>query len=130
LAIPILDLWVIAAPGTDIFPLAPSGAVVAEDFLTQARLKDKVTAQQEVAYAVRRALAYLHHRFPGRLRVRWVNPWSLYGLWFCWRHKVRRIPSLLLPDGRQFALAHLNLPALRDFIAAYLAGESPNLSQE
>ena len=119
-----LELWVVA-PGGEIFPLAPSGAMVAEDFLTQAQLKDPVTAHKELAYAIRRALVYLQHRFPGRLRVRWVNPWSLFGLWFCWRHHVRRIPSLVLPDGRQFDLRRPDLTALRDLIAAYLAAEFP-----
>ncbi len=123
--VPILDLWVIAAPGTHIFPLAPNGATVAEDFLSQARLKDPITQHKEVDHTVRRALAYLQHRFPGRLRVRWVNPWSLFGLWFCWRHRVRQIPGLLLPDGRLLALQDLELTNLRDVIAAYLAGDIP-----
>ena len=123
MAVSEVELWVIA-PGREIFPLAPSGAVVAEDFLTQAQIQDQVTSRKELAYTVQRALAYLQHRFPGRIRVRWVNPWSLFGLWFCWRHRVRGIPSLILPDGRQVNLQNLELTSLRDLIAAYLAGES------
>ena len=126
MAIPVLNVWVIAAPGTQLFPLGPSGATVAEDILTHAKLSDSLTSHKEIDRDVRRALVYLQHRFPGRLRVTWVNPWSLFGLWFCWRHRVRRIPSLMLPDGHLIDLRQVDLTALRDTIAAYLAGEPFN----
>ena len=96
---------------------------MAADFFAQAHLKDEVTARHDLHSAVRRAVVYLQHRFPGRLRVRWIDPWSLSGLWFCWRHRVRHIPCLVLPDGRQVDLRNPNLTSLRDLTAAYLAGD-------
>ncbi len=127
LAVAVLQIWVVAPEG-GIFPLAPSGAVVAEDYLTHLPGRQRsarsagAAGEAESVYAIRRALHYLRHRFPGRLRVYWVNPWSLHGLWFCWRNHVRIIPAMLFPDGRQVSLQNVDMEALRDLIAAYLAG--------
>ncbi len=119
----VLDLWVIApATEAELLPLAPHGGVIAADVLRQARGHAEATVRQRLG----RALAYVAHRFPGRLRVHWVDPWSLAGLWFCWRHRIRHIPGILFPDGHQMAEAEVTPATLRDRVAAYLTGTSPD----
>lgn len=127
MAVAVLQVWVVAPRG-EIFPLAPSGAVVAEDYLAhffgnqRFALSPSGSGYADHIFALRRALHYLRARFPGRLKVYWVNPWSLHGLWFCWRNHVRTIPGMLFPDGRQVSLQNVDLVALRDLVASYLTG--------
>ncbi len=100
LAVAVLRMWVVAPQG-EISPLAPSGAVVAEDYLNHLLGRQRLALSAESAryaeqmLALRRVLYYLRSRFPSRLSVYWVNPWSLHGLWFCWRNRVRSIPVVL-----------------------------------
>ncbi len=123
MSVAVLDLWVIApSEEAELLPLAPHGSAIAVDVLR----RSPEGGGLGVPPRLRRALTYVAHRFPGRLRVHWVDPWSLAGLWFCWRHRIRHIPGILFPDGHQMAEAEVTPATLRDRVAAYLTGTPPD----
>ncbi|RMD59077.1 hypothetical protein D6833_12035 [Candidatus Parcubacteria bacterium] len=105
----------------------PGGALFAGDYFRAARLEDSLSHRQRFARELEATLRYLQQRFPQRLRVRWVSPWSLRGLWLAWRHRVRRFPAVVFPDGWVAQGEDLRREALRERVAAYLAGSAPEV---
>lgn len=100
----------------------PGGALFTRDYFRAARMQDDLAHRQRFAQSLESTLRYLQQRFPQRLRVRWVSPWSLRGLWLTWRYRVRHFPAVVFPDGWVAQGEDLRREALREHVAAYLAG--------
>ena len=117
----MLTLFVFAPPEAAA-PGAPTGLIFTQELFRAYRLK---SGQAETLLAdLPRRLAYLQNRYPGRVRVRWVDPWSPGGLWMAWRLRVRAIPSVAVEKGP--LLAGETLKDLEDIVAERLSTVPPS----
>lgn len=73
-------------------------------------------------------LAYLRNRYPGRVRIQWVEPWSIGGLWLVWRFRVREFPTVII-GGREI-LPPQALDRLEDKVAEALSTVPIQTTQE
>ncbi|MBI4772443.1 MAG: hypothetical protein HY784_18940 [Chloroflexi bacterium] len=78
---------------------APAGFGYVGEMFEQARLKDSLTESQSPDAWLVRSLGHLARRFPRRLRVQWVNLWSLPGLLLAVRYRVRTYPTIVFSTG-------------------------------
>jgi hypothetical protein len=90
----LIDILIVAPSDESGHP--PSGFIFANEVFEQAGLKDKVTASQATFKDLRRELSYLVRRYPKRLRVHWVEPLSLRGLYVKIRFRLHAYPVILL----------------------------------
>ncbi len=86
----------VLAPTDDLTAHAPLGMIFSDEVFREARLQDEITRRQRLLVGLRRDLTYLQRRYPRRVRVRWVSPWSPAGLWLAFRHHIRGIPAVLI----------------------------------
>jgi len=113
---------VVFAPSDDIAYGAPRGFAMVDGAFNQARLRDSISATQLSNAALRRTLSYLTSRYPGRIRTSWVNPWSLHGLIFSWRHRLRTFPSVILFSRQdKWVLAGNEIAHLEDRVVEILS---------
>lgn len=66
-----------------------------------------------------RALA---REFGDRVAIQIVDPWSLQGLWFCARHRVRSFPCLVI--AKQYVSLEISQKELLEIIRQALDEES------
>lgn len=92
---------IIFAPTDDFVQSSPRGFTFVDGVFNGARLRDPVSKVQSSTAQLRRSLGYLLRRYPGRLNVQWVNPWTMSGLLFSLRFRVRVFPSALLQSQEQ-----------------------------
>ncbi len=112
----MLTLFVFAPPEAAA-PGAPRGLIFTQELFRVYRLKGR---QAEAILAdLPRRLAYLQNRYPGRVRVQWVDPWSLGGLWMAWRFRARIVPSVAVGKGP--LLTGETLKDLEDIVAERLS---------
>ncbi len=75
---------------------APTGFALTRQYLDASRVQDPVSSAQHIGKDVQRVVYYLCRRYPQRIRVHWVNPWSLPGLWASFRFRLRGFPCVVI----------------------------------
>ncbi len=101
---------------------APTGFSLAREYFHASRLQDSVSKAQHVGKDLQRVVYYLCRRYPHRIRVHWVNPWSLPGLWLSFRFRLKGFPCVII-NQRQ-VLCTDTLEQLEQRVIDIL-GESP-----
>jgi hypothetical protein len=59
-------------------------------------MQDPVSSSQHVSKDLQRVVYYLCKRYPDRIQVYWVNPWSLAGLWVSFRFRLKGFPCVVI----------------------------------
>jgi hypothetical protein len=67
-----------------------------EEMLDAANLRDELSVRQLPDSWLFSSLARLRRRYRGRLRARWVNPYSLLGLYLAVRFHIRAYPAIMI----------------------------------
>ena len=117
----MVDLLVVA-PADDTTQHAPTGFIFADEIFTQAGWKDKLSADQAKSYDLRRTLAYLVRRFPHRIKIHWVDPMSLRGLYLKLRFRLRSFPAVLVfARGEMSILTGEDILHLVDVVGEFLS---------
>ncbi len=104
----------------------PRGFLFTQEILHAYRLNDP--QQNADLERLARRLTYLRNRYPGRVRVQWVEPWSPGGLWMAWRFRVRAFPTVVI--GAEYILTGEALDNLEDIVAEKLSAVSISKTQE
>jgi hypothetical protein len=113
---------IIFAPADDLAHTSPRGFTFADQVFSEAGYHDSVSKSQRGAAKLQRTLGYLLRRYPGRLQVHWVNPWSPQGLLFAIRQRQRKFPAVILQRGNQrLVLTGADIDHLDDHIAQLLS---------
>lgn len=92
---------VVVAPSDELTENAPIGFLLVDEIFAQAGLKDTISSSQSMMGELRRTLAYLLNRFPRRIRVEWVEPMSLRGIYTKIRYRLRAYPVVLIFSGAE-----------------------------
>ncbi len=117
----MVAITVFASPD-DIAHSSPRGFSFVDGVFKEARLKDSISVSQSGAAGLQRDLGYLLRRYPGRLRVEWINPWSLSGLVYSLRYRLRGFPVVLLrTKTKQIILVGEQIGSLKDQVTTLLA---------
>lgn len=106
---------------------APTGFALARDYLDASRLKDPLSSRQSLSANLQRMIYYLYRRYPQRIRIRWVNPWSPHGLWTSFRYRLKGFPCVVI--NRQEVYYQETLPQLEQRVAELL-GQTPDTGPE
>ncbi len=94
----------IIASGHDLVGYGPRGLWFVDEVLDEANLRAEKAAQLDVfARRVRVLGRALQREFGGRVKLRLLNPWTLGGLWFVVRHRVRTFPCVVI-DRQSYEL--------------------------
>lgn len=112
----------IFVPHDDFVHHAPTGFVLADEFFEASRLKDPISAAQQQTVNLKRDVYYLLKRYPNRVSVQWVDPWSVLGLWVAFRHRMRTFPSVLV--DRKILLVGDEIRVLKERVEELLS-QSP-----
>ncbi len=112
----------IVAPQGGLDHHVPAGFIFADEVFQEARLGDPITAGQSLTRELDRALGYLASRFPRRIRVRRVDPWTPGGLWLAFRFRLRSFPAVILDRREVLSGEQLRFEAFRERITALLSG--------
>ena len=108
----MIDLLVIS-PSDQMLTHAPNGFLIADQILAEASLKDSISTKQRGNSSLEQTLGLLLRRYPRRIRVRWVNPWTPGGLLACFRYKVRTFPAVVMNGTSVLIGAQLEREVLR-----------------
>lgn len=112
----MIDLLVIA-PSEEITQHTPIGFALLDQVFTEAGLKDKVSEPQSTAEALRRTLIYLTRRYPRRIRIQWIEPLSLRGLYLKFRFHLSTYPVILIhTEGETRLLSSNDAKHLADVV--------------
>lgn len=76
----------------------PGGLGYVAEMYDAASLSDDLSRRQVPDAWLAASLERLRRRFRGRLRVRWVNPYSLGGLYLSVRYRIRSFPAIMIGD--------------------------------
>jgi hypothetical protein len=117
----------IYAPPEDFTEHAPTGFIFTNELFAAQKLTDPISNAQQLTADLARTVTYLIKRYPGRLRVRWVNPWSLLGLWVSVRYRLRTTPAVLI--GRNLVLTGEDIKDLSQHVANILAKPTNALNE-
>ncbi len=116
----MIDLLIVAPPrGFDQH--VPAGFIFADEVFAAAELRDPISVAQEEAAELRRALHYLGRRYPRRIRVRWVDPWTPGGLWLSFRFRLRAYPAVIVNQSEVLKGEQLQFQTFCDLISQLLA---------
>jgi len=116
----MIELLIIAP--TDSFTHhVPAGFIFADEIFTEANFRDPVTQSQRLTSELERNLGYLARKFPGRLRVRWINLWSLGGAWTAIRYKLRSFPAVLVNQKEVLIEDQLETHTFRNYVENLLS---------
>jgi hypothetical protein len=98
---------------------APGGIGYLAEVYQAADLTDELSVRQSPDRWLQASLARLKRRYGGLLRIRWVHPYSLAGLYLAIRYRIRTYPTIIV--GSQL-LGPITDPAeFENLIAARLA---------
>ena len=111
----------ILAPDTAMLHHAPSGFTFTGEVFKEAKLRDSLSAEQKITADLERAVHYLTRRFPRRIRVQWVDPWSFGGLWCAVRFRVRHYPTVIVNRRTLLFGEQITMPAFTNTIAELLS---------
>jgi hypothetical protein len=116
----VIDLIVIS-PSDHMLTHAPNGFLIADQMLAEASLKDSISTKQRNSLPLEQTLGLLVRRYPRRIRVRWVNPWTPGGLLVCIRFRVRTFPAVVMNGTRVLTGAQLERDVLRQTLEEALS---------
>ena len=100
---------------------APGGIGYLEEMLDAANLRDELSVRQLPDGWLFPSLARLRRRYRGRLRARWVNPYSLLGLYLAIRFHIRAYPTIMIDTEVFDSLG--GAPEFEELVAARLAAQ-------
>lgn len=86
----------VVSPSNASVGAAPGGIGYLAEMLEAANLKDQLSVQQLPDGWLFPSLARLRRRYRGRLRTRWVNPYSFLGLYLAVRFRIRLYPTIMI----------------------------------
>jgi hypothetical protein len=78
---------------------APGGLGYLTEVFEEARLSSHLEDRTAPDFWLPKSLAYLKKRYPGRIRTRWINPHTPYGMLVVMRYHIRSYPTLFI-DGQ------------------------------
>ena len=116
----MIDL-VIVAPLENIRHQVPRGFTYTDQVFSEAKLNDPISAAHNLTYELHRVLGYLDHRYPRRIRTRWIELWSLGGMWLAFRYKLRSFPAIILNQQEVLTGESLKFQAFSDYISEKLS---------
>ena len=116
----MIELLVIA-PSDSFTHHVPAGFIFADEVFTEAKLRDPISQSQKMAFDLERALGYLVKKYPKRLRIRWLNLWSLGGVWTAIRFRLRSFPAVVVNQSHVLMDDQLQIQSLGNFIDAMLS---------
>jgi len=116
----MIDL-IIIAPSDSLTNHVPGGFIFADEVFSEASLQDSISAAQKAIPELDKTLSYLVKRFPRRIRVRRVSLWSLGGLWFAFRFRLRHYPVVIVNQSIVLQGEDLKPKALIDRIGDLLS---------
>jgi hypothetical protein len=91
----LLTITVIS-PSNASVGAAPGGLGYLAEMLEAGNLRDELSVRQLPDGWLFPSLARLRRKYRGRLRTRWVNPYSLLGLYLAVRFRIRAYPTIML----------------------------------
>ncbi|RME08734.1 MAG: hypothetical protein D6803_00460 [Anaerolineae bacterium] len=94
----------------------PAGFLFADEVFSEAGLRDSLTANQNTMREFQRAVYYLQHRYPRRIRVHRIELWSLPGLLAAIRFRLRNFPALVVNRSQVLPPEEITFPNLRVLI--------------
>jgi hypothetical protein len=110
---------IIYTPPEDHTQHAPLGFIFTNELFAVQKLKDPISDAQQLSFDLIKSLSYLKNRYPKRLRIRFVNPWSLLGLWVAFRFRLRSFPAVIL--NRDLVLTGEEIKSLDQHVANMLS---------
>ena len=116
----MIELLIIA-PSTSFTHHVPGGFIFADEVFTEANLRDSVSQSQNLTTDLEHVLGYLAKRYPRRLRLRWLNLWSLEGLWATIRYRLRSFPAVVVNQTDVLVDDQLEMQSLQNFIDLLLS---------
>lgn len=112
---------IVIAPSEEITQHTPIGFALLDQVFTEAGLKDKVSEPHSTAEALRRTLIYLTRRYPRRIRIQWIEPLSLRGLYIKFRYRLSAYPVIIIQSaGKTRILSSADAKQLSDVVADVL----------
>lgn len=87
---------IIVSPSATILRSAPGGLGYLLEMYQEARLEDELSRDQMPDQWLVKSLRRLRFRHPGRLQIRWVDPYSLLGFYLILRFRIRTFPAIIL----------------------------------
>lgn len=115
----MIELLIIA-PSDSFTHHVPGGFIFADEVFTEANLRDPVSQSQKLTHDLERTLGYLAKRYPKRLRIRWLNLWSLGGVWTAIHYRLRSFPAVVVNQNRVLVDDQLQIQSLGNFIDSLL----------
>lgn len=116
----MIDLLIIS-PSDSMTYNVPAGYIFADEVFAEAKLQDPISKSQKLTYNLERALIYLAKKYPGRLRLRWLNLWSLGGVWVTFRYKLRSFPTVIDNNKHVLSDEQLQFDSICNFIDSLLS---------
>lgn len=116
----MIELLIIA-PIEKFRTQVPRGFNIADDVFSEAKLNDPISKAQTLTSDLQRALHYLAHHYPRRIRTQWVEQWSPGGLWCALRYRLRSYPAVVLNQREILTGSKLEFKAFIDHISNMLA---------
>ena len=86
----------IVSPSNASVGAAPGGLGYLAEMLEAGNIRDELSVRQLPDGWLLHSLAKLRRRYRGRLRTRWVNPYSLLGLYLAARFRIRSYPTIMI----------------------------------
>jgi hypothetical protein len=111
----MIDLLIISS-SDHMLTQGPNGFVIADQILKEASLKDPISTEQRSSLSLEKTLGLLIRRYPGRIRVRWIDPWSPGGLLVCIRYRVRTFPAVIINQTTILVGSQLERDSLREIL--------------
>jgi len=116
----MIDILIIS-PSDSMTYNVPAGYIFADEVFAEAKLYDQISHSQKLTSDLERALIYLAKHYPGQLRLRWLNLWSLGGIWATLRYRLRTYPTLIINQKHILTNDQLQIDSLRNFIDSLLS---------
>jgi hypothetical protein len=114
----VLTLTVVS-PSNASVGAAPGGIGYLAEMYAAANLSDELSLRQQPDGWLFASLARLRRRYRGRLRTRWINPYSVLGLYLAVRFHIRSYPTIMI--GSEILHSVEGAAQLEEIVAARLA---------
>lgn len=79
---------------------APGGLGYLSEVFEAGKLRDRLSHEQLPDAWLPQSVRKLQRRYPKRIRARWVDPYSLMGLYLVTRFRIRSFPTIIV-DNKQ-----------------------------
>jgi hypothetical protein len=89
---------IIVSPSAGLLRSAPGGLGYLQEIYREAGLEDDLSRTQLPDQWLVKSLGRLRLRHPGRLRIRWVDPYSPSGFYLTLRFRIRSFPAIILEN--------------------------------